>query len=362
VGENRLSRQAQVKDRRQHPERADLLPRLYAMKDAGRSHREIAAALGIGVATVSQWANAPRAGEMQTLHGKGFSTEQPVDEIDIDELVTRRKGQFSRKKRLDDAGKQIKVRVAFPGPIGILHLGDPHVDDDGTDIAALEQHTDIVRETDGMFIANVGDTTNNWVGRLGMLYANQSTTAREAWALAEWLFKRMGDKCLYIVGGNHDAWSGSGDPLRWIARDATAAAISKSSEVRIRLQFPVGRDVTINARHDFKGHSLYNPAHGAMKALLQGIRDDIAICGHKHTSGYGVVKNVDNGNVGHAIQVASYKLIDDYAKTGGFRDQHISPCAVTVIDPTADDPADVVQLFWNPERAAKYLRMLRGQS
>jgi hypothetical protein len=30
--------------------------------------------------------------------------------------------------------------------------------------------------------------------------------------------------------------------------------------------------------------------------------------------------------------------------------------------PDGDDPADVVQLFWNPERAAKYLRMLRGQS
>src|SRR5436309_7547738 len=145
----------------------------------------------------------------------------------------------------------------------------------------------------------------------------------------------MRPKAIYLVGGNHDAWSGAGDPLTWIAREHNQAAVNRSSEVRIGLKFRRGRDVTINARHDFKGHSLYNPAHGAMKSLLQGIRDDIALCGHKHTSGYGVLKDPATGKIGHAIQIASYKLIDRYAKEGGFRDQHISPCVVTVIDPLA---------------------------
>lgn len=332
------------------------------MSRAGMSEREIAVALDLSPSTVNKWKRrAEQAVRMETRHGDGFSSEQPEEEIDIEELVERRKRQFARKKAIDDAGKQMAVRIHLSGPIGILHLGDPHVDDDGTDIIALERHTDLVRETEGMFIANVGDSTNNWVGRLAALYDRQGTTAEEAWKLAEWLFKRMGGKCVYLVGGNHDGWSGAGDPLKWIARESNAAAVNRSSEVRVRLKFPRGDDVTINARHDFKGHSLYNPTHGAMKALLQGVRDDIAICGHKHTSGYGVLKNADSGRIGHAIQVASYKLIDDYARTGGFRDQHLSPCAVTVIDPEADpsDP-DRIKLFWNPERAVEYLKFLRG--
>jgi hypothetical protein len=33
----------------------------------------------------------------------------------------------------------------------------------------------------------VGDTTNNWTGRLARLYADQSTSAAQAWRIAEWL-------------------------------------------------------------------------------------------------------------------------------------------------------------------------------
>jgi hypothetical protein len=316
---------------------------------------------GIPYATMHLWYGKRAAilGQIKTVEGNGFAVEKPVDEIDLDELIARRKQQFSRKARLEDAGKLINVRVRLDGPIGLVHLGDPHVDDDGTDIAALERHCGIVRATKGMFVGNVGDTTNNWIGRLARLYAQQSTTAREAWALAEWLFEMIGDKAIYLVGGNHDAWSGDGDPLSWIARQHTRAAANQSSEVRIALKFPKGRDVRVNARHDFKGHSLYNPAHGAMKSLLQGVRDHIAVCGHKHTSGYGVLKDPDTGMVGHAIQVAAYKIIDRYAREGGFRDQHISPCAVTVINPLATHEANVVQLFWEPEIAADYLTFLR---
>jgi hypothetical protein len=190
-----------------------------------------------------------------------------------------------------------------------------------------------------MLAANVGDTTNNWTGRLAKLYAEQSTSSAEAWALAEWMFGLLKEDLVYIVGGNHDLWSGSGDPLKWIARRSGAGAYAPS-QVRLNLVFPAGRNVRINCRHDFKGHSQYNPAHGVGKALLHGVRDHIAICGHKHTSGYTVLKDPDTGIVGHGIQVGSYKVYDRYAKEHGFRDQHISPCAVTVICPEAEHEAD----------------------
>jgi hypothetical protein len=285
-----------------------------------------------------------------------FSVEAPPKEVDLEELLDRRKREFARKRELEEANKLVRVDVKLGGPIAIWHCGDPHVDDDGTDLDALERHTEIVRRTQGFFAGNVGDTTNNWVGRLARLYGEQSTSAREAWELAQWLVNRC--RWMYMVAGNHDCWSGAGDPLRWMA--GQSGALYKETSVRLGLKFPNGREVRVNVRHDFAGHSQWNPAHGSMKAAQFGTHDHILVNGHKHISGYGVIKDGVSGIVSHCIQVASYKIFDRYAKEKGFRDQMISPCAVTVIDPEASE-ASLIQPFWEPEPAAEYLTWLRAK-
>lgn len=283
----------------------------------------------------------------------------PSPDLPIAELIEDRKRRFARKEEHEEARKLIPVRVREAIPIGILHFGDPHVDDDGTDISALEAHATLVRNTAGLYGANIGDTTNNWVGRLAALYGAQSTTETEAWRIAEW-FVRLTRKWLYMVGGNHDAWSGAGDPLKWIASENNA--LYQDSEVRIALRFSNEREVRVNCRHDFAGSSIYNPAHGPMKASLFGVRDHIAISGHKHESAYGVLKCPETAITIHAIKVASYKLYDRYAREKGLRDQTLSPCVLTVIDPRlpADHP-DLVKAFWDPREGAAFLTWLRGR-
>lgn len=281
----------------------------------------------------------------------------PDESIDIEELVDLRIRQFGVKKAYEEATKLISVNVRIDGPIGILHFGDPHVDDDGTDLATLRDHSDLTQQ-EGIWGANVGDTTNNWVGRLARLYANQSTTAEQAWQLAEWFIKRT--RWLYMIGGNHDAWSGSADPIKWIARQSDT--LYKPSECRINLKFPNGASVIVNARHDFAGHSQWNPAHGQMKAAQMGYRDHIMISGHKHTSGYGIIKDGSTGRVCHAIQVASYKIFDTYAKERGFRDQNVSPACMTVIDPDLPEGhPDMVKVFWCPREGADFVAWRRSR-
>jgi hypothetical protein len=280
----------------------------------------------------------------------------PDPDIPIAELVAHRKRQFERKRDHEEASKLIPVTIKIPGPVGILHFGDPHVDDDGTDIGLLESHARLVRNTEGLMAVNVGDTTNNWVGRLARLYAEQSTSAPQAWQLAEWFVGLC--PWLYMIGGNHDLWSGAGDPMKWIARQNNA--LYKSSEARIALKFPNKAVVRVNARHDFAGSSIWNPAHGPMKAVQMGVRDHIAIAGHKHESAYGVLKDPDSGITMHAVKVASYKVFDRYAKERGFRDNTLSPCCVTTINPhlPANHP-DLVKVWWDPFEGAEYLKFAR---
>lgn len=285
----------------------------------------------------------------------GFEIDPPTGEIDLEDLLESRKRKYARKHQAAESRRMIRVKVKMKGPIGIVHFGDPHVDDDGTDLAALERHTEIVNKTEGLFAANVGDTTNNWVGRLGRLYSEQSTTAAEAWALAEWFLTRV--KWLYIIGGNHDAWSGAGDPIKWIARQT--GSLYENSGARLQVVFPNKREVRINARHTFRGNSMWNPAHAAMRAAQMGCRDHVLIQGHKHISGYGLIKDSNSGIVSHCIQVSSYKIHDRYAQEQGFADHHISPCAVTILDPHATTEVGLVQVFHDPEQAAEFLTWLR---
>lgn len=281
----------------------------------------------------------------------------PADDMPVTELIDHLKKRFKHKKEYEQARRLINANVKLTGPIGIVHLGDPHLDDDGTDWDQLEADMQTILETEGMFVANVGDTRNNWVGRLARLFGEQGTSAKQALQLSKWFLETLKHKWLYIIGGNHDAWSGVDDPLSWICEHIDA--MYASSEARIGLNFPNGRQIIVNARHDFAGNSQWNAAHAVGKAAQLGDHDDIYVCGHKHTSGYMPIKSPD-GRLCHAIQVASYKVYDRYAREKGFRDQAISPCAVTVINPDAEHPADLIQVFWTAKSGADYLNFLRG--
>jgi hypothetical protein len=282
--------------------------------------------------------------------------ELPSELPGAEELLQRRRKEWQRKSAHETARSLISVKIKIDGPIGIVHMGDPHVDDPGTNIDALEQHVDIINRTEGMFGANVGDLQNNWVGRLARLYGEQSTSAAEAWVLTEWLVRSV--KWLYLIGGNHDLWSGSGDPVKWIA--AHAGQMYEGWGARLNLVFPNKKEVRVNARHDFAGNSMWNTAHGVAKAVQMGWRDHIATCGHRHTSGYQILKDPSSGLISHALRIAGYKVFDRYAKELGLPNQNVTPAVVTIIDPTrADDDPRLVTVINDVELGADVLTWLR---
>jgi hypothetical protein len=331
---------------------------LAALERHNGNRTAAAAAIGYNVRTfLSRLANIKNKRDVDTPE---YSfTPLPLDDVPIEDLIEHRKRQFANKRNHEEASKLIPIRIKLAGPIGLLFFGDPHVDDDGTDIEALERHTQLVADTEGLFAVNVGDTTNNWVGRLARLYGDQSTSAAQAWRLAEWFVGRC--DWLWIIGGNHDLWSGAGDPMRWIAKQSDA--LYKSSEARIALRFPNGREVRVNSRHDHAGSSIWNPAHGPMKAAIMGTRDHLYVAGHKHESAYSVLKDPINNIAMHALKVSSYKVYDRFAKERGFRDNTLSPCALAIINPNLPpEHPDLIKIWWDPEEGADYLRRLRNRS
>jgi hypothetical protein len=301
----------------------------------------------------------PAAGAPANSHVKPFDREELPDELPTaEELLARRRKQFAKKKAATDARALIPIQIRTPGPIGIMHVGDPHVDDNGTDTGLLESHIALVNQTEGLFAANVGDLHNNWVGRLARLYGQQSLSAAEAWVLVEWLFTAC--DWLYVVGGNHDVWSGPGDPLKWLAK--FHGTIYEWHGARVGLSFPNGREIRINARHDFPGRSIYNPAHGPARAARFGWRDHILTCGHTHSSGVNHLKDPMTGLISWAIRVGSYKALDEHAKEQGYFDETAFVAPVTIIDPSkADHDPGCVNFFPDPFFAADVLTFMRNR-
>jgi hypothetical protein len=166
------------------------------------------------------------------------------------------------------------------------------------------------------------------------------------------------DGCAYFTG---NCWSGNGDPLKWMTRGSKG--VFENHGARLGLTFPNGKVVRVNARHDFAGHSQWNPAHGAVKASMMGWRDHILTCGHKHTSYIsGPMKDPSSGLLSWAIRCAGYKIHDDYAAASGFPDQNAFPACVTIIDPQyADNDTRLVTVIPDVQEAAEYLTWKRAK-
>lgn len=281
--------------------------------------------------------------------------EIPDGELSISELLELRKDEFTRKKAYWESRRCIPVKVKIDGPFAIHFFGDPHLDDPGTDLGLLESHVRIIQSNEAILAANVGDTTNNWVGRLAVKYADQQATKWQGWQLTEWFIGELAGSWLFLVAGNHDLWSGGGDPLNWIKK--CGHTIYEPSQVRMELKAS-GDSILLNTRHDFHGSSQYNPAHGPQKASIFGYRDHINVCGHRHKSGYSVYWDMQHRRLCHNVQVAAYKVYDDYAREKGFPDQHISPSATAVITPGESEQRKV-HIFWDLEEAADFLEFKR---
>jgi hypothetical protein len=288
---------------------------------------------------------------------KPFEVEELPSELPTaEELLARRSTQFARKRAAKEARDLVTVRINQEGPIGIVHCGDPHVDDDGCDIDLIRRHVDIINKTDGMFAVNSGDFSNNWIGRLARLHGQQSVSEAESWVLVEWLIKSV--RWLALIGGNHDLWSGTGDPIKWMARQARLSY--ESNGMRLGLTFPNGRVIRLNARHDFRGRSQYDAAFGPAKAARFGYRDHILTAGHTHQSGYHPLCDPATGLISHAIRIASYKTFDRFAEEKGFLNEAFTCAPVTIIDPEQpDDSTRCVTVIFDPEEGAEYLTWKR---
>lgn len=334
---------------------------LTLVKDDGSPNlSKIAQAVGCSRDTVTrflQQTGVPTKEEAVELPGflDDVDDDEPVEEI-IDRLARN----FEREKRKAAARTWFPIKVKESKAIGLLFVGDPHIDDNGCNWPLLREHIRLCNETEGLYAVNIGDVSNDWGGRLIRKYADQDTSARTAQRLVEWFLLKSGIRWLVWLHGNHQHMGGTMSLHEEMNRRyGTQRVAMLDWEARFTIDFPNGESFRVNAAHDFAGNSMWNPVHGAVKAAKFGNEIDILACGHKHNWAISQWEQSEQGNTPLMIRVRGYKHMDGYARRIGKYEQEEGQSILVVLDPNAETQAGRAIAFADVKKGAEYLAFLR---
>ena len=117
---------------------------IQAVKTVRESPTKLAAARALGVTRGKLDHRLREAARRKIIEKPEYAIALlPDSQPEIEEIISRKERNFTRQKRASDARDLIPVKIKIPGPIGVLHMGDPHLDDDGTNIRLVKEHLEL---------------------------------------------------------------------------------------------------------------------------------------------------------------------------------------------------------------------------
>ena len=109
------------------------------------NNRYAAEVMGVHPRTIRKWKAIVKK---EKLNDDFTVEDYPTGNEPIGELIDNRIKKFALKNKAKTSERLINIKINIDGPIGIAHFGDPHIDDDGTNIAELLAHADLVQNTE----------------------------------------------------------------------------------------------------------------------------------------------------------------------------------------------------------------------
>ena len=284
----------------------------------------------------------------------------PPEDIDTGEIIDFMARRFAVRHAHAKAQRWRNFRVPFEGPYALWFFGDPHVDDNGCNWALLKEHCDLAASTEGVFAVNIGDSSNNWAGRLMRLWADQDTSSETARELVKWLLVDSKVPWWLWLHGNHDAWDG---PVsKTIIEGFNAHRVPMLNwEAKVSLTPPKGEPLRLWASHNFKGHSQWNKLHGLQKAAQMRDWAHLYVAGHHHNFALHQEEHEERGFLYWLLRCRGYKFMDEHAMLHGFAEGECGASVVAVIDPSKE-MGKGVNCFPDPHEAVDFLAFKRRKA
>lgn len=314
---------------------------------------EAAAAVGVNRSTFQS--RLVRAQSRITPTDTITAAPLPPDDIETGEIIDHMKRRHEVRAAHHAAKRWRRFHVPTDGPYGLMLFGDPHLDDDGCNWSLLTDHCELASRTPHLYGVSVGDVTNNWVGRLMKLYADQETSQTTARKLVKWFLTESGVNWFLWIHGNHDKWM-EGIPI--IEGMNVNQIAMHDWQAKVTLSSPNGHDLRMWVAHNFPGTSQWNKLHGAQKAAQMKDWAHLYVAGHHHNWALHQEEHDHRNFVYWLARVRGYKFMDDYADGLGFGEQAYGSAVVAVIDPAASK-LNALTCFADPHEGADFLAFKR---
>ncbi len=247
-------------------------------------------------------------------------------------------------------------------PIGVVFTGDWHLGGRGTDHKRLKE--DMVRwqEEEGLFVVGIGDYSDNFLTRGTPPAANEQVFQPEEQGniLRGIMERRLRDKLLALLKGNHDDWTYKNaqvDPVKQLAADLRVPYMGHGGRLFVHL----GEQVYVgNIRHRFQGQSAITPTNTHRRFATQSGGGDFTVLAHTHdetTQGL-----LLNGARHVYVRCGTYKVSDEFPDAIGLATPLENPSVLTWMPMLIffPDVHDVVQ-FDNFHRGITDLRAERAK-
>lgn len=309
---------------------ADLRLTVQTFDAAGRNFAETGRQLGLTDSAIrNRLRHAQRLGLMGPTGIEFPDFVQGDDQTPIAEILRRKTEDFTRAHSAASARKWFPIKVGETLPYGLLMFGDPHIDDNGCNLPLLQKHIDIAKQP-GIYGLNIGDSSNNWVGRLMRLYADQDTSETTAKRLVEWFMFDSGVTWLCWILGNHDIWNRGSEFHRRLGVEVVPVV---DWHAQFKLAHPNGTDVKVDAAHGRKGNSIWNNIHSTLRAAKLSEHADLFVTGHTHNFALEDIEIPERGTSVWLAQLRGYKFMDSHALHHGYPEHQRGASVLAVIDP-----------------------------
>ena len=282
--------------------------------------------------------------------------EFPDEDISPMEILDHLSRRWEKKQEHEKAKRWFDIKIKSDQPFGLVVVGDPHL---GThcNIPLLRRDVKIMSSTPGIGCINIGDSTNNWSGRLIGLYAEEDISRNTERKLARWFLEEAGIPWICWLHGNHDTMHSE---FSTYLKSINVQQIPMLDwQAQFKLVFP-GATIRVDAAHNHKGTSIYNKLQGQKRASLWGEEADIYVAGHHHT--WAVSQEEDASGRGiNLARARGYKWHDDFANRHGFVEENYGSSIMFVIDPKAA-PNVRIKPFADLAEGAEFLTWKQGRA
>jgi len=242
-----------------------------------------------------------------------------------------------QKKDKEVSQLEATVKIYTDKPFAISFTSDWHLGSPYTDYEAILRHMDLWLRVPNMFIAPLGDITDNFViaaiksGMLSTLFSPQ-----DQHDVAQQMFTELGQKVLFAEGGNHEGFT-SGE----VGLDL-AASFYKGLKCPY-LREGGGVNIIVNdfityriyAKHRYRYFSSLNVTNSVKRMHDMESPFDVGVIGHYHVPTFEHSHRWSGAMQKDTIFIVtgSYKVDDRWTREMGFAARGTIGCPTVIFFP-----------------------------